>query len=505
MASTALKVFGIVAPVIGGIVVAVVQLDPFDAPSAAEKAEILSNLDELVSAEGRFIRLPQKIGSSELTEWLAHKSRASDLRRKLNSWRRNFNDIDFQEWETIIFRTDNRVSYTELYRRAGVVKPVCKSLEFSPGGRALQISGDLRRCRSTLLDDVVMAVKSVGEDYSSVVIGVSNDQMHVICPLPSPDCEVQVDVGDRIASTDFQFVIVVEYVGPNVREKSDATLVTLSIAERIDIDQLDAKGPSVDRSQTEYRLPEFTLSGAFRNDRSCAPFFDTNDHTQEKPPLPGNVPEFDRAVLRACGPIRGAATREEFQALLSGTSGAADRLQSMPALSATADQLLQIWYRHNAFNHIFCGEWQDGSIGGLHLWSRYAQLQLESSACYLDSSDEELGAGGVYTIGVRSADGANQHTKKGYALYQNAAELLTLGTSAFLGYCRSNKNWRHNPTFGSYEKRCLIDSGAGEGLVRNVVICKADHPDDPDSYGLLTFYPDATPDERLMPCVTRGG
>ncbi len=260
-----------------------------------------------------------------------------------------------------------------------------------------------------------------------------------------------------------------------------------------------AQEPAADRSYWDYDLG--ALDAPLRVGPQCPVFFDDDPATAALPKAPP-LDDLDRAVLRACGPLGGRVTVAEFRALL------ADHFESLrPGLPAAwqglahddvAARLKRLWLTHQGFDHIFCGEWDDGSIGGLHFRGRFLQLQSEAKACYMPSAREEIVEGQIYSLGVTSADGRYWHPIKGYALNQSAADLFGLATRAAEACCRPGDGWARYRTWHS--KAFYKPSAEGGVEILNRVVCRADDPADPATIGLITIYSDATPDSRGEIC-----
>ncbi|MBT5414258.1 MAG: EndoU domain-containing protein [Rhodospirillaceae bacterium] len=233
----------------------------------------------------------------------------------------------------------------------------------------------------------------------------------------------------------------------------------------------------------------------------CAPFFDDDSATPYRPPAPA-LDSFDRAVLRACGPIRGRATPAEFEALI--LDHMASIRPRLPARLRRLDdraihrRLAEIWLGRDGFDHIFCGEWEKGRIGGLHFRGRYLQLQREGTACFRATDRLELEPGLIYTIGVASADGAEFSPIKGYGLAQSALDVLALGTAGFAACCAPGRGWL--PYRDRFSRQVFVPSDeAGPGIM-NRLICGADDRTGAAGAALVTLFPDASPREDYPEC-----
>jgi hypothetical protein len=244
-------------------------------------------------------------------------------------------------------------------------------------------------------------------------------------------------------------------------------------------------------------------------DRQCLPFFDTVDNPEKLPggpaditPPPAALDDLDRAINAACGAPGKVVSEDEFKAMLRARPDVLERIKAFtggqvyanrPAAASVDDYLTDLtdaWFKIKAFDHIFCGEIEGRSIGGLHFAGRYLQLQDSGEACRMNNfRQNEVEPGVIYTMGVRmktTGDRFAQHSTKGYGLTMNGEDILKIATRAF----------RENPTTSTESKGCLL-SVADDGKQFKTVFVRR-------QAGIRTFYPDATPngpgDRRNEPC-----
>jgi len=200
-------------------------------------------------------------------------------------------------------------------------------------------------------------------------------------------------------------------------------------------------------------------------------------------------------VLKLCGDWGDTPSEADFRIFLSEHPGLRNSLITLLSGSpeAAEDALVDAWFGADGFRHVFCGEpdqRREGgwSLGGMHYIGRYAQAQLNGWAGLLEGGCSVVEtAPPIYTQGVvfRTPDGGTG-TKciNGYALGLTAPDMLLEITEA----ARDARN-----RFGA----------AGQQVCRVQVL------DDGYSYeavfvmrngAIVTFYPDATPDETLPYC-----
>ena len=240
-------------------------------------------------------------------------------------------------------------------------------------------------------------------------------------------------------------------------------------------------------------------------DRECLAFFDTADNPEsvgfggkvDITPKPPALDLLDRAIMGVCGKPSKVVTEDEFKAMLRGQPGLLERIRSFTGGRVYADRpapdsaenylndLTDAWFKIKAFDHIFCGEPEGRSIGGLHFHARYLQLQEAGDACRMTNlRQNEVVPDVIYTMGVRMKNASGQivqHARKGYGLTMSGEDLLKIVTRAF----------KENPTTSTQSTGCLL-LVADDGKQFTTVFVRR-------AAGIRTFYPDATPNGKGGP------
>jgi len=236
----------------------------------------------------------------------------------------------------------------------------------------------------------------------------------------------------------------------------------------------------------------------------CLPFFDNEDNPVDvgfggnvdiTPPAP-QIDSFGAAVNQMCGAPGKQTSREEFKQLLNSHPQVLADLMTFTGgkvyanRAATQDRdvyledLSEAWYAVQAFDHIFCGEPESASsLGGLHYFGRYEQLQDKGEACRLPNySKNEVVPGTIYSMGATMAmagGGWASGNIKGYGLTLSAEDILMGATRAFA----------ENPTSSTSSTGCILDlqDTTDADVHYDIVFVRR-------AAGIRTFYPDATPD-----------
>ncbi|MBE9106285.1 EndoU domain-containing protein [Nostoc cf. edaphicum LEGE 07299] len=228
------------------------------------------------------------------------------------------------------------------------------------------------------------------------------------------------------------------------------------------------------------------------------PFFDNTDNPVpvrfpagqqvDITPPPPLLNPFDKAVLKLCGPIGTRVSPNNFKQLLSYYPDVLQKIQQVsggelrPGRRNKAqflEDLTNIWFQRQGFEHIFCGEiYNAKDIGGLHFYGRYLQLQNEGIGGRLPNNQgrEEVIPNVIYTMGVviKQKNRTVTDVIKGYGYLSNAEEMLLDATKIF-------------KLQGNTQGVCIYnvrDQETGKSFP-TVFVSK--------EKAIVTYYPDATP------------
>lgn len=246
---------------------------------------------------------------------------------------------------------------------------------------------------------------------------------------------------------------------------------------------------------------------------SLLPFFDTEinpvpvdfprGEQKDISPPPPALEEFDRRILALCGAEFDApVSNTKFRQLMTFYPDVVRKLKQVTggelkpnrrSDSQFLDDLTAIWFEQKGFKHIFCGEKDGKSIGGLHFVGRYLEFQQKGiagrilSAANGRKATQEVVDGEIYTFGVAIVQNGRviaDNPIKGYPYTLNAQETLLEGTRGFKLFKSNSKE----------SKGCLLTIAVpGTAPYQAVFVKKAG--------AIRTFYPDATPDnDRNSPC-----
>lgn len=235
------------------------------------------------------------------------------------------------------------------------------------------------------------------------------------------------------------------------------------------------------------------------------PFFDTVNNpvsglkypaggSADVTPTPPNLNAFDQAVVNVCGAPGKKVSRTEFQTLMNNNPTAVSSIKARMGVSSSVsdstflNDLTNIWFNAEGFNHVLCGEPVAGSsIGGLHFVGRYLELQNKGLAGRLanNTGNEEIVPGVIYTVGAKMIvnGGTSQSNIKGYGYTMSAEDIL-----AIAGYA-----YTRNPNSSSTSQACNLTVNDDGKTFTAVFVGKTN--------GIRTFYPDATSSSSNPNCA----
>tara|TARA_R110001583_G_scaffold160300_1_gene312187 strand:+ start:505 stop:2058 length:1554 start_codon:yes stop_codon:yes gene_type:complete len=443
-----------------------------------------------------------KANNEKLSVLLTQKEQAFLIMRMTRYMEKNYSGVDFSEILPAINSIQTRYSYARIYEAAGMVDIVCENLSFSdPKRNKFTLSSVISKCNKDtvhFLEGVEIERTESSEinwKNQNFTINIKNDYGNLLCNQrthKSTNCSYSVDLTDRLENLPYEYMIITEYMGFTDPPKNSMSFVNFSIVKKITNEDRD-------RTYWDYDLD---VNKDQDKDNKCDDFFDDDESTIALP-LPPELDNFDRMTLRACGPIRGSVSRNEFKQLINDFYDTIFRNKNnlpveLTGLSKTQtiNEFYRLWNLYGGFNHIFCGDWDRGSIGGFHNTGRYLQLQMEGQACYQKSPREEVKPGFVYTIGAESSDGKNKHPIKGYSYNRSALNLFTLATNSFYTYLNNDDGWerKHNDL---WEKNIFVRATEADQIITYRVLAQASDPKNKRTYGIKTIYPDLTPNDNF--------
>jgi len=232
------------------------------------------------------------------------------------------------------------------------------------------------------------------------------------------------------------------------------------------------------------------------NNSKFLPFFDNISNPvnvavggkQDLTPPPPQLNKFDVAINQICGEVGTVVNPVKFQLLLKDFPDVLANIKNYVGGSIVAgrnsdtdflNDLSDIWFNSQAFDHVFCGEPEENKIGGLHFVGRYLDLQNRNLAGRLPQSDRksEVVPDAIYSFGVVMEYGNRQikSPMKGYGYTLNAEEILEIAAKAY----------KNNP-ISQGKSACLLNITDNDKTFTNVFVAK--------NGAIRTFYPDATPD-----------
>lgn len=247
------------------------------------------------------------------------------------------------------------------------------------------------------------------------------------------------------------------------------------------------------------------------------PFFDTVENPEllsfptgeavDASPKPPKMTDFDRDVLKTCGPLGTSVDAEQVRSLFVRHPEVVAQIKDVvggnvlprktirtprPPSPSFFDDFIQIWTGQQGFEHIFCGQVRGNQISGLHFAPRYYELQQKGIAGRLPNNQrqEEVMVGHVYTVGIQAKLKGRilRDPKAGYYYGRDAMDILMDATIA---------HQQFNINSGKNNAVCLY-------ILQSTPEVPVEYPFPSvfvkNDRGIVTFYPDVTPNPGDRAC-----
>ncbi|WP_448248441.1 hypothetical protein [Thalassotalea agariperforans] len=208
---------------------------------AAESKRIINNeVIKLVAEkvlDGRPVMLKDGAGEDNLNKVFQYKENAFLVRQMTRYISDNYQDINFKALNSALVSLERRYSYAQIYKYNGLAAIICESLtlrdnqdELNPD--QITISGNAK-CPNQNMEGVTISLIKMDLANHRAKLKFENDNQNIIC-REKEFCEFWLDVGDRLESTPYKTLVLIEYIGMNDPYNEQNPMLSFSIVRRND-------------------------------------------------------------------------------------------------------------------------------------------------------------------------------------------------------------------------------------------------------------------------------
>jgi hypothetical protein len=208
---------------------------------AEESTRIINNeVIKLVTEkvlDGRPVMLKADAGEDNLNKVFQYKENAFLVRQMTRYISDNYENINFKALNSALVSLERRYSYAQIYKYNGLASIVCEGLtllynqdELNPD--KITISGN-SKCPDKNMEGITISLKRIDLENHRAKLKFENDERNVIC-RENKYCEFWLDVGDRLESTPYKTLVLIEYIGMNDPYNDENPMVSFSIVRRND-------------------------------------------------------------------------------------------------------------------------------------------------------------------------------------------------------------------------------------------------------------------------------
>lgn len=224
---TLLTIFG---GLVGAFITSLYQDEVSKRLINAQVIELLS--DKLINQATPLLN--DKNDRKQLNKVFQSKENALLIRQVAKHIEMNYDFIDFGHIATALSAIERRHSYARLYEASGQAKTICENIILfweEKDSQPYEVNGDRSKCESSKLDGIQLKLTQFDlQNYRFEVTILPNEEK-VMCNNDE-GCAFWVDLGDRLESTSYQYLVLAEFVGYADTFKKLEPIVALSIIKR---------------------------------------------------------------------------------------------------------------------------------------------------------------------------------------------------------------------------------------------------------------------------------
>ena len=198
--------------------------------------EVIKLLTEKI-LEGRPVMLKAETSEENLNRVFQYKENAFLIRQITHYISDNYNTINFDSLNSALTSLERRYSYAQIYKYNGLATIICESITLHENQSGAPqdhiIINNSSKCPNDNMNGVLITLQKLDLNNQRARISFENDKNNVVCRRKT-DCEFWVDVGDRLESTPYKTLVLIEYIGMNEAYSGTDPIVTFSIVLRSD-------------------------------------------------------------------------------------------------------------------------------------------------------------------------------------------------------------------------------------------------------------------------------
>ena len=220
----------------GGIGSFITSIYKAEESTRAINNEVIKLLTEKV-LEGRPVMLKAETSEANLNRVFQYKENAFLIRQITRYISDNYKSINFNPLNSALASLERRFSYAQIYKYNGLASIICESITLygnpsESNQDRITINGS-SKCPIKHMNDVLITLKKLDLNNHRARISFENDKKNIVCRREFA-CEFWVDVGDRLESTPYKTLVLIEYIGMNDAYGGTEPIVSFSIVRRND-------------------------------------------------------------------------------------------------------------------------------------------------------------------------------------------------------------------------------------------------------------------------------
>lgn len=204
-----------------------------------ESARIINNeIIKLVAEkvlDGRPVMLKPEASEENLNRVFQYKENAFLVRQMIHYISDNYRSIDFKTLNSALVSLERRYSYAQIYKYNELASIMCESLTLrdyqDESNQDYIIINGNAKCPNKDMEGIKISLIKMDLFNHRARLKFESDQKNIVCK-ENKSCEFWIDVGDRLESTPYKTLVLIEYIGMNDAYNDENPIVSFSIIRR---------------------------------------------------------------------------------------------------------------------------------------------------------------------------------------------------------------------------------------------------------------------------------
>lgn len=220
-------VFTVMGGILGTLITSKYQNEVSKREVNTEIVKLLSN--KLLKEQP--VIMSKDMNIENINGMFQYKEKSFLIRQLTNHLKDNYDYLDFRALSAALSSVERRYSYAKIYEAAGAAKIICENLELAEFNNTIQVSQNINKCVASELDGLSIHLIQTDVKNYRFKLRLDSEEDNPVCN--GRQCDIWVDLGERLESTAYEYLFLAEYVGMSDPYGDKEPVAAFSIVKRI--------------------------------------------------------------------------------------------------------------------------------------------------------------------------------------------------------------------------------------------------------------------------------